>query len=97
MNEVAQNDSFLMWVVAPIITGIFAVLGQWLISRQKSKEQEIKDAVRYQRIEDRLDRIEEIQTRQEKKIDEHNGYAQKFSNATRDIALLRKDFEILKK
>ena len=80
-----MNSDTLAFVVAPIITGLFAVLGQYIISRRKSKEQEIKDAKREQKIDDRLARIEENQKRQEKKIDEHNGYAKRFGEIEKAI------------
>ena len=44
-TEVAV-DSILAFIVAPTITGLFAVFGQYIISKRKAKEQEIKDAVR---------------------------------------------------
>lgn len=80
-----MNADILAYIVAPIITGIFAIIGQYIISNKKAKEQEIKDAVRDQRIDDRLARIEENQTRQEKKLDEHNGYAKRFEEIEKAI------------
>lgn len=80
-----MDASILAYIVAPIITGIFAVLGQYIISKKKAQEQEIKDAVREQKIDDRLARIEENQARQEKKLDEHNGYARRFEEIEKAI------------
>lgn len=35
--------------------------------------------------------------RVDKKLDTHNGYAEKFAGASKDIALIQKDLEWLKK
>ena len=80
-----MDTNFLAYVVAPIITGIFAIIGQYIISNRKAREQDIKDAVRHQKTSDRLDRIEENQIRQEKKLDEHNGYAKRFEEIEKAI------------
>lgn len=80
-----MDPNILAYIVAPIITGIFAIIGQYIISNRKAKEQEIKDAVRDQKIDDRLARIEENQDRQEKKLDEHNGYAKRFGEIEKAI------------
>ncbi len=80
-----MDTSLLAYVVAPFITGIFAIIGQYIISNRKAKEQEIKDAVRDQKTDDRLARIEENQRRQEKKLDEHNGYAKRFEEIEKAI------------
>ena len=80
-----MDTSLLAYVVAPFITGIFAIIGQYIISNRKAKEQEIKDAVRDQKTDDRLARIEENQIRQEKKLDEHNGYAKRFEELEKAI------------
>ena len=34
--------------------------------------------------------------RVDKKLDDHNGYAEKFASASKDIALIQKDIEYLK-
>ena len=80
-----MDGSFLAYVVAPVITGIFAIIGQAIISNRKAIEQDIKDAVRDQKTSDRLDRIEENQARQEKKLDEHNEYAKRFEEIEKSI------------
>jgi len=80
-----MDTSLLAYVVAPFITGIFAIIGQYIISNRKAKEQEIKDVVRDQKTDDRLARIEENQIRQEKKLDEHNGYAKRFEEIEKAI------------
>lgn len=73
-----MDANILAYIVAPLITGVFAVIGQYIITNKKSKEQEIKDAVRDQKTEDRLERIED-------KLDEHNGYAKRFEEIEKAI------------
>ena len=73
-----MDANVLAYIVAPLITGVFAVIGQYIITNKKSKEQEIKDAVRDQKTEDRLERIED-------KLDEHNGYAKRFEEIEKAI------------
>ncbi|MCR5700190.1 MAG: hypothetical protein K6G49_02040 [Candidatus Saccharibacteria bacterium] len=80
-----MNSDILAFIIAPTITGIFAVMGNYMITSKKSKEQEIKEAKREQKIDDRLGRIEENQARQEAKIDEHNGYAKRFGEIEKSI------------
>jgi uncharacterized membrane protein (DUF106 family) len=62
-------------VIVAVITGIFSVIGQWLISR----EREI-------RLDERLKSVE-------KKLDEHNGYAQKFEKIQIDITKISTKLE----
>lgn len=81
-------------VLIAIITGVLAVLGSYMgnvsISRRKTREDAIRDAKREQELKDRLDRFE-------KKVDEHNGYAQKFETISKDIAVIKTEIEILRK
>ena len=62
-------------IIVAVITGIYSVIGQWLISR----EREI-------RLDERLKSVE-------KKLDEHNGYAQKFEAIQIDIAKISTKLE----
>ena len=77
-------------VIVAIITGAFAVIGQWLISRQQTAKRKTEDAVRDARQEDRLTAIE-------RKIDIHNGYAEKFAEIGTDIAVIKNDIKTLYK
>lgn len=77
-------------VVVAIITGVCSVIGQWLISRNANEKRKVEDAVRDARQEDRLKEIE-------KKLDIHNGYAEKFSEIGMDIAVIKNDIKTLYK
>lgn len=81
-------------VLVAIITGVLAVLGSYMgnvaISRKKSREDAIREAKNEQRIADRLDRLE-------KKVDEHNGWGEKFGDIRNDIAEIKTKVDILGK
>ena len=76
-------------VIVAIITGICSVLGQWLISRNAAEKQKVEDAVRDARLEDRIKAVE-------RKLDIHNGYAEKFSEIGTDIAVIKTELKALK-
>ena len=76
-------------VLIALITGLCAVIGQWLISRSQNEKRKVDDAVRDARLEDRLKSVE-------KKLDEHNGYAKLFGSITTDIAVIKNDIKNLK-
>lgn len=81
-------------IVVALITGILAVLGSYMgnvaISRKKSREDAVRDAKNEQKMADRLDRLE-------KKVDEHNGWGEKFGDIKKDIAEIKTKVEILGK
>lgn len=77
-------------VLIAMITGLCAVIGQWLISHSQNEKRKTEDAVRDARLEDRLRSVE-------KKLDVHNGYAEKFSEIQTDIAVIRNDIKTLYK
>lgn len=72
MNEVTGS------IIVATITGAFSVIGTWLITRQKAKQDTIDNALREQRQMLRLDSLE-------KKVDEHNGYAKRFGEIEKSI------------
>lgn len=81
-------------VVVALITGILAVLGTYVgnvtISRKKTREDAIRDARREQNLADRLDRLE-------KKVDEHNGWGERFGEIRKDIAIIKTEIEYIRK
>ena len=81
-------------IIVALITGILAVIGSVtsniVLIGKKSKQDAIKDAERETRQSMRLDSIE-------KKLDIHNGYAEKFGDIQKDIAVVKKDIEYLRK
>ena len=77
-------------IIVAIITGICAVIGQWLITRQQSEKRKTEDAVRDARLDDRLVGVE-------KRLDEHNSYAKRFEEIQVDIAVIKNDVRTLYK
>lgn len=81
-------------VAVAIITGSLAVLGAYVgnvaITRKKTREDAIREA-------ERETRQSVIMERLEKKVDEHNGYAKKFEDIGKDIAVIKTEIEFLRK
>lgn len=77
-----------------IIVGLLAVLGSYLgnvaLSTKKAKEDALKDKERETRQEDRMKSIE-------KKLDEHNKYAEKLGSIDKTLISMQKDIEYLRK
>ena len=76
-----------------IITGLIAaaasVICQLIISHRGKKERSIKEAVKEQKLNDRLESIE-------KKLDVHNGYAEKLGGIQTSIAVIETEIKHLK-
>lgn len=77
-------------VIVALITGICAVVGQLIITRQQTAKRKIDEAVRDAKLDDRLARIEE-------RLDSHNSYAEKFVEFGTDIAVIKNDIKTLYK
>lgn len=81
-------------IVVASITGSLAVLGAYMgnvaITRKKSREDAIREAEREARQSVIMERLE-------KKVDEHNGYAKKFEEIGKDIAIIKTEIEFLRK
>lgn len=81
-------------IAVAIITGVLAVLGTYVgnvaITRKKTREDAIREARREQELTDRLDRLE-------KKVDEHNGYAKRFEEIGKDIAVIKTELGFIRK
>ena len=77
-------------VLIAMITGLCAVVGQWLISRSQNEKRKVDDAVRDARLDDRLAGVE-------RRLDLQNGYAERFSEIQTDIAVIKNDIKTLYK
>lgn len=81
-------------VAVAIITGSLAVLGAYVgnvaITKKKTREDAIREAEREARQSVIMERLE-------KKVDEHNGYAKKFEDIGKDIAVIKTEIEFLRK
>lgn len=83
-------------IITAIITSLGGVLGAYIAVQKGNRERDIKDAQREQRQADRLDNIDEKIGELAKKVDVHNGYAEKFGEVAKGMALMAKDIEYLK-
>lgn len=89
-------DNNVIPIIVALISAGGGVIGASLAVKKGNKEQEIKDAQREQRQSDRLDSIDERIANLSKKVDIHNGYAEKFGEVATNMALMAKDIEYLK-
>lgn len=88
-------------IIAPLITGVLAVIGSFVgnyaIAIKKSREDAIKEAEREQAQKDQLGMILEEQKKIKTRLDSHNGYAEKFAETTKNIAVMAERQESLSK
>lgn len=73
-------------VIVALITGAAAVIGQYLISRKGRMDDRIERAKRDQYLDDQLKVIN-------RKLDEHNGYAKRFEEISRDITEIKTELK----
>lgn len=73
-------------IIVAVIAAAASVLGQWLISRKQAQDKAVADARRDERLEMRLSAVEQ-------KLDAHNGYAEKFAEIGKDIAVIKTQIE----
>lgn len=69
-------------IIVALITGICAVIGQWLIARENKRKADTEQAVKDALMQERLDGIT-------KRLDEHNSYAKRFEEVAVSLAELR--------
>lgn len=79
------------------ITALFGFLGNLVLSKRKSHEEEIKEAKKQQYQDDRDDYFDEQIKIIKKKLDEHNHYAKKFESVDIKMTAMQKDIEYLTK
>ena len=84
-----------------IIVGLMSVGGsiivQCIISHAKARETNTNIAVHEQKQEDAINNINQQLAEVKRRLDSHNGYAEKFAKNTKDMALMQKDIEFIKK
>ena len=76
-------------ILVAIIAAAASIFGQWLISRKQAQDKAVADARRDERLEMRLSAVES-------KLDVHNGYAERFAEIGKDIAVIKTQIEELK-
>lgn len=76
-------------IIVAIITGLFATAGVIITNFTSNKRNAIEQAKRDTKLEDTIKELS-------KRVDEHNSYAEKFSQTSESISLLQKDIEYIK-
>lgn len=88
-------------VIIATITGVLAVLGSFVgnvaISAKKAREEAIKDAEREQAQKDQLGMILDEQQSIKRRLDEHNHYAEKFAENSKNLAVIQERQENIRK
>lgn len=82
-------ETFDTAVLVALITGICSVLGNSLVSKSYRIKEEQRREVEEAKVELRLDNIE-------KKLDIHNGYAEKFADISVAIAEISTELKAIK-
>lgn len=88
-------------IIVPLISGSLAIVGSFVgnyaIALKKSREDAIKDAEREQAQKDQLAMILDEQKKIKVRLDSHNGYAEKFAETTKNLAVMAERQEFLAK
>lgn len=83
-----------------IVVGLFGLVGSVVvavISSQANKRETSATIVAHeQKQQDAIDSIKEELVDVKKRLDSHNGYAEKFANSSKDMAVMQKDIEFIK-
>lgn len=82
--------------ITAIITALLSFLGNIVLNRRKTHEEELKDAKRQQFNEDRDDYFDKQIELIKNKLDEHNHYAKKFEEVNIQLVEIKKDIEYIK-
>ena len=77
-------------ILVAIIAALGSVIGQWLIARKQNQEKTVAEVKRDERLELRLRAVEE-------KLDLHNGYAERFSEIGKDLAVIKTEIKALQR
>lgn len=87
-------------IVVALITGAFAIIGQWMLLRsdrkkrsdedaEKEKKRAVAEARKEEQLNARLNTIERTLEDNNHKLDIHNGYADKIGSMQQDIAYIK--------
>lgn len=68
-------------IIVAIITGLFAILGQYMVAKSQNKQRAVEEAKREQQLLDRLDRLEE-------KVNLHNNVIERTYELEKKVAVI---------
>ena len=84
-------------IITALLAAMASIVGSYLTNEKRRRDEATEDAVKEQKQNDRLESIE-------RKLDIHNGYAEKLGSMEKSmggldksVALMQKDIEYLKK
>lgn len=83
-------------VIVGIISATCTIIVQIIVSRSKTRETNAAIAAHEQKQQDMIDDVNKQLIEVKKRLDSHNGYAEKFADARKDIAVMQKDIEYVK-
>lgn len=83
-------------VIAALIAAVVAVLGNMIGAALKSKELDKDEALFRQEVRNELADVKAELKTVNRRLDEHNGYAELFSKTSTTIALIQKDIDYIK-
>lgn len=84
-----MTEGVIIAIITGVCAAIVAIIGQWGLLRKSRAEDAAERARLDERTSNRLDAIE-------KKLDIHNGYAERFGEIQVDLAVIRSEIETLK-
>ena len=83
-------------IIVACIAALGGGLGASVASKKENQKQAILNAQHEQKQQDTLDEVKTEMGEIKKRLDAHNGYAEKFAQASKDISLLQKDVGYIK-
>ena len=84
-------------ILSTMITATASIVGAYFAVKKSNHEKEVQDARREERYNARIDNVEKTVNRLEEKVDEHNGYAEKFAKNSESLAVLATKIEHIEK
>lgn len=83
-------------VIVGIISATCTIIVQLIVSKSKTRETNAVIAAHEQKQQDMIEDVNKQLVEVKKRLDSHNGYAEKFADARKDIAVMQKDIEYVK-
>lgn len=83
-------------VIVGIISATCTIIVQLIVSKSKTRETNSVIAAHEQKQQDMIEDVNKQLVEVKKRLDSHNGYAEKFADARKDIAVMQKDIEYVK-
>jgi len=83
-------------VIVGIISATCTIIVQLIVSKSKTRETNAVIAAHEQKQQDMIDDVNKQLIEVKRRLDSHNGYAEKFADARKDIAVMQKDIEYVK-